>query len=169
MQNKKWGSHCTYLAKLKDNFHIHHYLHITFSFNTVHHIQYVQEDYFICTIIFVTSWWLPFHTKHSKMSGLWTLTLSKQHHQHEMQQHRCICVHIIQMWFRKSMIQVMKQNRILWPGNFKEMHDRRIDPKLFCLVMMLGFIPVNTGILKKGSITPQKLPCFPMKFHYIIL
>jgi len=46
VQNKKWGLHCAYLAKLKDNIHIHHYLHITFSIYTVHHIQYVQEDYF---------------------------------------------------------------------------------------------------------------------------
>lgn len=54
VQNKKWGAHCTYLAKLKDNIHIHQYLHITFSFNTVCHIQYVQGDYFIYTV-FVTS------------------------------------------------------------------------------------------------------------------
>jgi hypothetical protein len=72
VQNKKWGSHCIYLAKLKDNFHIHHYLHITFSFDTLYHIQYVQEDYFIYRV-FVTSWWLTCHTKYSKISGLWTL------------------------------------------------------------------------------------------------
>jgi len=50
VQNKKWGSHRTYLAKLKDSFHICHYLHITFSCDTVHHIQYVQKDYFIYTV-----------------------------------------------------------------------------------------------------------------------
>lgn len=54
VQNKKRGLHCTYLAKLKDKFHLHHYLHITFSYDTVHHIQYIQEDYFIYTV-FVTS------------------------------------------------------------------------------------------------------------------
>ena len=54
VQNKTWGSHCTYLAKLKDSFHIHYYLRITFSFDTVHHIKYVQEGCFIYTV-FVTS------------------------------------------------------------------------------------------------------------------
>jgi len=49
------------------------------------------------------------------------------------------------------------------------MHDRGIGPTLFCLVMMLAFIPVNTGILKKEGTTTQKLPCFSMKFHYVML
>jgi hypothetical protein len=61
------------------------------------------------------------------------------------------------------------QNQILWTGNFKVMHDRGIGFTLFCLVMMLAFIPLNTGILKKERINPQKLPCFSMMFHYIIL
>jgi len=54
LQNKNRGSHCTYLAKLKDNFHIHHYLHITFSLDTVHDIHYVQEDYVIYTVFFTS-------------------------------------------------------------------------------------------------------------------
>lgn len=49
------------------------------------------------------------------------------------------------------------------------MHDRGIGPTLFCLVITLAFIPVNTGILKKEGITPQKLLCFSLKFHYIML
>jgi len=49
------------------------------------------------------------------------------------------------------------------------MHNRGIGPTIFCSVMMIAFIPVNAGILKKEGITLQKLPCFSMKFHYIML
>jgi len=49
------------------------------------------------------------------------------------------------------------------------MHDRGIGLTLFCLVMLLAFIPVNAEILKKEGVTLQKLPCFSMKFNYIML